>query len=134
MVPQQTGLTKIKDIPSANRFEQVQLLSILLMQKDRSVTTKKLHGPNLPLTGVPKSSIRLEIVFIAKLPARVSREQKDQRMIRRRTDTTLPLPSVFLMQGTPSINLTSNKFHGSDASPKRQSHSSLQGLLTYRIA
>jgi hypothetical protein len=96
--------TNIPDASVINLFEEMHPLPVLPMVPQCTVTsTSKLHVSPLPLPGVPKRTVRPKLVTVAVNSATLTREQKDNWMLRRGGHASLTLSAETLVYISPPI-------------------------------
>lgn len=64
---------------------------------ERQIATGELHVATLSFTGIGKNIIVFPLVFVSMLRTDFTSEDKNVRQLSRRTNATLPIPSIFEM-------------------------------------
>lgn len=114
VVPEVRGLSHVTDVPIAQRFKEVNLLPISLVISESSVRPDEGHVPMLTLARILVCSIGLELVSIPMFGAALPCEQEDNRVIAGCGHSSLPLPTVPVVQVAPAVvDLAYSELHAS---------------------
>jgi hypothetical protein len=96
-------LPYIPDESLSKHLKKIYLLSILQVISQCTIGTDKSHISTLPLSSVPKRSVRPKFISITMNDSPFSREQKYHWIIGRGSHATLTLATEALMKISTSI-------------------------------